>query len=263
MLAETSPPPPNVAREAKVRASSELKPATARKLTLKFLTSHGGANPGASEIKVFSQPVGDPDAAEVRATAEAALGRMVQPGKAQDLRPAGEAARGLRRYLYSVQPDGSQATGPGGGKGIVAFEPGGKRFWGQAGDGMDAHMLRFDNTAAPPRLIQAVSVRSIEGYRSLGHSHGHALVTGAGDLVSFSNGVMLRADSGEFVARWGAEGGKCFQSAKFLEVDFLDGEIIWVGQDVGHEYIYEGYPMDKVAPLLERKRARKAGGTGQ
>jgi len=49
------------------------RPATASKLTLKFLSSHGGANPGASEIKVFSEPVADLDAAELRATAEAIL----------------------------------------------------------------------------------------------------------------------------------------------------------------------------------------------
>jgi hypothetical protein len=49
------------------------KPVRARKLMLKFLTSHGGANPGASEIKVFSEPVADLDAAEVRAAAKAVL----------------------------------------------------------------------------------------------------------------------------------------------------------------------------------------------
>ena len=52
------------------------KPVQARKLMLKFLASHGGANPGASEIKVFSQPVKDLDAAEVGATAEAVLAKM-------------------------------------------------------------------------------------------------------------------------------------------------------------------------------------------
>ena len=51
-------------------------PVTVRRLTLKLLTSHGGANPGASEIKVFSQPVKDLDAAEVRATAEAVLAEI-------------------------------------------------------------------------------------------------------------------------------------------------------------------------------------------
>ena len=56
------------------------KPLKARKLTLKFLASHGGANPGASEVKVFAEPVRDLDAAEVRATAEAVLaGMKVRP----------------------------------------------------------------------------------------------------------------------------------------------------------------------------------------
>jgi len=49
------------------------RPATASKLTLKFVTFHGGANPGASEIRAFSEPVADIDDAEVRATAEAVL----------------------------------------------------------------------------------------------------------------------------------------------------------------------------------------------
>jgi hypothetical protein len=52
------------------------KAATARRLVLKFLSSHGGANPGASEIKVFSEPVEDLDAAEVRAAAEGALASL-------------------------------------------------------------------------------------------------------------------------------------------------------------------------------------------
>jgi hypothetical protein len=51
-------------------------PAMASKLTLKFLSSHGGANPGASEIKVFSEAAADPDAAELHATAEAVLAQM-------------------------------------------------------------------------------------------------------------------------------------------------------------------------------------------
>jgi len=37
------------------------------------VTFHGGANPGASEIRAFSEPVADIDDAEVRATAEAVL----------------------------------------------------------------------------------------------------------------------------------------------------------------------------------------------
>jgi hypothetical protein len=60
--------------------------ATARRLTLKFLSSHGGANPGASEIKVFAEPVADLDAAEVRAAAEAVLAEL----EAKDNRTAAE-----------------------------------------------------------------------------------------------------------------------------------------------------------------------------
>jgi N-acetylmuramic acid 6-phosphate (MurNAc-6-P) etherase len=67
VLGDTKAGPDNLAPG--VTASSELKPATARKLTLKFLSSHGGANPGASEIGVFSEPLADLDAAEVHATA--------------------------------------------------------------------------------------------------------------------------------------------------------------------------------------------------
>jgi hypothetical protein len=56
------------------------KPATARKLTLKFLSSHGGANPGASEVKVYSGLVPDLGALEVRAVAEAVLAQMQAKG---------------------------------------------------------------------------------------------------------------------------------------------------------------------------------------
>jgi hypothetical protein len=50
------------------------KPQTARKLTLKFTSSHGEGNPGASEIRVYSEPLGDLDAAEMHATATAIVG---------------------------------------------------------------------------------------------------------------------------------------------------------------------------------------------
>jgi hypothetical protein len=52
------------------------------------------------------------------------------------------------------------------------------------------------------------------------------------------------------VCVWTAEGGKPFQSAKHVEVNCLDGEIIWAGQDEGHGYIYKDYPIDKVRPRL-------------
>lgn len=43
---------------------------------------------------------------------------------------------------------------------------------------------------------------------------------------------------------------KFTRGAKYVEVDWLDGQIIWAGQDESHGFIFEGYPLDRVRPLL-------------
>jgi hypothetical protein len=139
---------------------------------------------------------------------------------------------------------------------VVAFSPDGNRFWGEASG--ERFMLQFDNVAEPPKLIRVVDKQDLiarHGYKPLGHGHGHAMVSGAGDYVWFSNGIVLDADSGAYVCQWTAEDGKPFQSAKMLEVDFLDGKVVWMGQDQGHGFIYNGYPIDQVRPLLPNRKA--------
>ena len=88
----------------------------------------------------------------------------------------------------------------------------------------------------------------------LGQPKDHAMVTGAGDYVWFSCGAVLAAQTGEFVCVMTAEDGKFTRGAKFLEVDFLDGQIVWAGQDEGHGFIYDNYPSDRVRPLLPGTR---------
>jgi hypothetical protein len=39
------------------------------------------------------------------------------------------------------------------------------------------------------------------------------------------------------------------------EIDFLDGRLQWAGQDVGHGYIYDSYPLDRVRALLAERAA--------
>jgi len=134
---------------------------------------------------------------------------------------------------------------------VVAFEPGGARFWGEASG--ERFMLQFDNTADPPRLLRVVDKEELKakrGYTPMGHGHGHAMVSGAGDYVWFSHGIVLDTRTGAYVCQWTAEDGKPFQSAKMLEVNFLDGRVIWAGQDQGHGFIYNNYPTDRVRPLL-------------
>jgi outer membrane protein assembly factor BamB len=141
---------------------------------------------------------------------------------------------------------------------VVAFEPGGARFWGEAS--AERFMLHFDNNVQPPKLIGVVDkqeLKSKHGYKPMGHGHGHAMVSGAGDFVWFSTGIVLDARTGAYRCQWTAEDGKPFQSAKMLEVDFLSGEVIWTGQDQGHGFIYNDYPLDKVRPLLRIGGATK------
>ena len=142
----------------------------------------------------------------------------------------------------------------------IGFEPGGKHFWGEASG--ERYMLRYDNTGDIPKLETVVDEKDLEerhGYRGMGHAHGHAMVSAAGDYVWFSNGVVLEAATGRYVCQWTAEDGKRFQGEKFLEIDFLDGEVLWAGQDEGHGFVYESYPIERVRPLLpESSPARRA-----
>ncbi|MBM4035904.1 MAG: hypothetical protein FJ291_29545 [Planctomycetes bacterium] len=145
---------------------------------------------------------------------------------------------------------------------VVAFSPDGSRFWGEASG--ERFLLQFDNAAEPPKLIRVVDKQDLvakHGYKPLGHGHGHAMVSGAGDYVWFSNGIVLDADSGAYVCQWTAEEGKPFQSAKMLEVDLLDGKVLWTGQDQGHGFIYSNYPIERVRALRPNRNAAGRQGT--
>jgi hypothetical protein len=77
-----------------------------------------------------------------------------------------------------------------------------------------------------------------------------SLVTGAGDYVWFSCGAVLDARTGKFVCVMTAEDGKFTRGAKYVEATWIDGEVVWAGQDECHGFIYDDYPMDRVRPLL-------------
>jgi hypothetical protein len=128
----------------------------------------------------------------------------------------------------------------------VAFEPGGEHFWGQAGSGLN-WKLRYDNRCSPPKLDLAVSRKAL-GLGGIGH--GQTLVSAAGDYVWFCDGIVLEAKTGKFVCTWKCENGRRVMSAKHVEVNFLDGEILWTGQDQSHGFMYRDYPIDKVRSLL-------------
>ncbi len=135
----------------------------------------------------------------------------------------------------------------------IGFESGGRHFWGEASG--ERHMLRYDNTTDPPTLVTVVDeadLKARHGYRSMGH--GHAMVSAAGDYVWFSNGVVLEATRGRYVCQWTAEDRRPLQAAKFLEINFLDGEVLWAGQDEGHGFLYNDYPLERVRPLLEANK---------
>jgi hypothetical protein len=131
---------------------------------------------------------------------------------------------------------------------VVAFEPGGMHFWGEA----DKYMVRYDNTKDPPELVALVDRDALNAAHgiNLTQPKGHAMVTGAGDCVWFSNGAVLEAATGKYVCVMTAEDGKFTRGAKFLEVDFIDGEIVWAGQDESHGFLYTDYPIATVRPLL-------------
>jgi hypothetical protein len=127
---------------------------------------------------------------------------------------------------------------------VVAFEPGGRHFWGEAGK----YMVRYDNTKDPPELVTIVDRDDLnQAYGlKLTNPKGHAMVTGAGDYVWFSNGAVLEAKTGTFHCVMTAEDGRFTRGAKSVEIDWLDGEIIWAGQDECHGFIFRDYPIDKI-----------------
>jgi hypothetical protein len=84
----------------------------------------------------------------------------------------------------------------------------------------------------------------------LADPQGHARVTGAGDYVWFSNGAVLEAPTGKYHCVMTAEDGKFTRGAKYVDVDWLDGEILWAGKDESHGFLYPDYPIEKVRPLL-------------
>jgi len=131
---------------------------------------------------------------------------------------------------------------------VVAFEPGGAHFWGEAGD----HLVRCDNTRNPPELVTVIAKDTIRREHGLGAGgrKGHAMVTGAGDYVWFSNGMVLEARTGAFHCVMTAEAGRRTWGAKFVEATWIDGQIAWAGQDECHGFIFENYPIDRVRPLL-------------
>jgi hypothetical protein len=91
----------------------------------------------------------------------------------------------------------------------------------------------------------------VNGYGLLtGGQQGHAMVTGAGDFVWFSNGMVLEAGTGKFHCVMTGEQGRRTWGAKFVEVTWIDDEIVWSGQDECHGFIYDDFPMDLVLPLL-------------
>jgi len=61
---------------------------------------------------------------------------------------------------------------------------------------------------------------------------------------------VLEAATGKYVCMMTAEDGKFTRGAKYAEIDWLDGEILWAGQDESHGFLYNDYPIDTVRPLL-------------
>jgi len=137
---------------------------------------------------------------------------------------------------------------------VVAFEPGGRHFWGEAGK----YMVRYDNTKHPPELVTIVDRDDLNAAHgiNLTQPKGHAMVTGAGDYVWFSSGAVLDAKTGTYHCVMTAEDGKFTRGAKFVEIDWLDGEVLWAGQDECHGFIYNDYPIDRVRPLLPKREAK-------
>jgi len=123
--------------------------------------------------------------------------------------------------------------------------------------------VRYDNAAEPPRLAAIVDgdeLNKAHGLK-LTNAKGHAMLTGAGDYVWFSNGAVLEAETGKYVCVMTAEGGKFTRGAKYVEATWIGDELVWAGQDECHGFIYADYPIDRVRPLLPaRSPARRPGG---
>ena len=139
-----------------------------------------------------------------------------------------------------------------------SFTPGGDRFWlcdmggsiprdlvsqfprlfqvaDGAGEGRRGGklMTEWDVSKTPATLVRAIEVRSP------GHCHAHALVTREGDLLLTGNGYALDVATGEVKGIWKDENGKWFQCTKFLQVNFRDGKVDWVGQRHGAGWLYD------------------------
>jgi len=131
---------------------------------------------------------------------------------------------------------------------VVAFEPDGKHFWGETRN----YLVRCRNTTNPPEMVDVIAKEAIRRKHGLsqGGQKGHAMVTGAGDFVWFSNGMVLEAATGKFHCVMTGEEGHRTWGAKFVEVTWIDDEIVWAGQDECHGFIYENYPIERVRSLL-------------
>jgi hypothetical protein len=98
----------------------------------------------------------------------------------------------------------------------------------------------WDLTTDPPTLRKYIATRSP------GHCHAHVLVTREGDLVLTGNGYALDTATGKIKHAWKDKDGKWFQGTKFMQVNFRDGQVDWVGQRHGTGWLY------KVPALSER-----------
>ena len=147
-----------------------------------------------------------------------------------------------------------------------SFGPSGDRFWIMSmdnafgslplpGDDLLAHpqvvdtggtgsmkiVAEWDLAQTPAALVKAIIIRSP------GHSHAHALVTREGDLLLTGNGYALDTATGKIKHAWKDKDGKWFQGTKFMQVNFRDGKVDWVGQRHGTGWLY------KVPSLSEAK----------
>jgi hypothetical protein len=137
-----------------------------------------------------------------------------------------------------------------------SFNPGGTRFWTQpCGGGVRGLtkdddrcvdlgvatarkggwnvLTEWDITRDPPCVVKFVTCRSDP------HSHGHALVSREGDLVFTGNGLAIDTKTYELKGTWKDAQGRWFQGTKFMQVNFRDGKVDWVGQRHGVGWLYD------------------------
>jgi hypothetical protein len=93
-------------------------------------------------------------------------------------------------------------------------------------------VTEWDVSRVPAALVKVIATFSP------GHSHAHALVTREGDLVLTGDGYALDAATGKHKGTWKDEDGKWFQGTKFMQVNFRDGQVDWVGQRHGTGWLY-------------------------